>query len=115
VKDKKIKKIYLIINEQHSLLPDQRRVLEERFPEANVGHILIPAKGLDLDELRSLYSELLTKTHNISNVIVMVSPIPAIIKWLPSVYVFFNSQREKKELPNGKIIFTVAKEGWELI
>jgi hypothetical protein len=34
---------------------------------------------------------------------------------VPSWQVFHNDRREKKELPNGKVIMTVAKEGWELV
>ena len=34
---------------------------------------------------------------------------------LERVYVFHNDNREKKELPNGKIIQTVASTGWILV
>jgi hypothetical protein len=52
--------------------------------------------------------------------IVFASPIPALIKkatlefggW---VKIFHNDHREKKELPNGRIIMVVAQEGWELV
>jgi len=31
------------------------------------------------------------------------------------VHIFHNDNREKKELPNGKIIHTVAQKGWVLV
>src|SRR5690606_33351270 len=98
--------------------------------------ITIPASGLNLQEQKELVKELTQKDGNI----IFVSPIPAMMvllsrelakmeyckgeadtKCLPSgcpiikVYTFHNDRREKKELPNGKIIFTVAKEGWQLV
>jgi hypothetical protein len=30
-------------------------------------------------------------------------------------FVLHNDRREKKELPNGKVIMTVAKEGWMIV
>jgi hypothetical protein len=64
-------------------------------------------------------------------VVVFVSPIPALLlilaqrdgerfgsganDGLSCVQVFHNNKREKKELPNGKIISVTATEGWELI
>lgn len=64
--------------------------------------------------------------------VVFVSPIPYMMiqltrkeYYIPTLeYVdqtgmfiktFHNDNRDKKELPNGKIIYTVAKEGWQLV
>lgn len=52
--------------------------------------------------------------------VIFVSPIPYLIKFLAGstgtdVYVFHNDNREKKELPDGRIIQTVAKTGWQLV
>ena len=49
----------------------------------------------------------------------LASPVPALMmilrqekfKWS----VFHNDQREKKELPNGKIVMTVSKTGWVIV
>jgi hypothetical protein len=52
--------------------------------------------------------------------VVFVSPIPAMIKRLVAtkgadeVLIFCNDKREKKELPNGKVIYVVAQDGWYL-
>jgi hypothetical protein len=131
-----MKKTYIIINEQHSLLEDQERILKERFPNAKLEKVAIPAKGLNLQEITELVKELTQEDGNI----VFVSPIPAMMVLLsrelaeikyykgeadarnlssgcPDVqmFTFHNDHREKKELPNGKIIFTVAQEGWQLV
>jgi len=66
-----------------------------------------------------------------NNAVVFVSPIPYLMKELSvrsvvanevgdirtlyDVRVFHNDRREKKELPNGKIIMTVASTGWQLV
>jgi uncharacterized protein (DUF111 family) len=47
--------------------------------------------------------------------VIFVSPIPALMKLMRHWKVFHNDNREKKELPNGKIIMTVAKKGWVLV
>lgn len=52
--------------------------------------------------------------------VVFVSPVPVLLAKLSAsqvvkVHVLHNDNREKKELPNGKIISVVAKEGWELV
>jgi len=52
------------------------------------------------------------------NTIVFVSPIPYMVKELAkdaNVLVFHNDRREKKQLPNGKIIQVVAETGWQLV
>ena len=68
------------------------------------------------------------------NAVVFASPIPFMLKYLAKrsiraeylgdhaeeselykVLVFHNDKREKKELPDGRIIQTVAATGWQLI
>ena len=131
-----MEKVFIIINEQHSIMEDQEKVIKKNFPNADLEKVAIPAKGLNLQEITELVKELTQKDGNI----IFVSPIPAMMillsrelakmeyykgvadtKCLPSgcpnveVFTFHNDKREKKELPNGKIIFTVAKEGWQLV
>jgi len=105
----------IIINEQHSLLPDQKRVLNEElrgpwelFP--------VPAGGWTLAEMRD---EVLPEIGD--RPVVFVSPIPALILMLAgsragvNVWVMHNDCRVAKELPGGRVVHTVAPEGWELV
>ncbi len=110
----------IIINEQHKLLPEQQIILTETF--GTYSTLLVPATGWDKQYRDSLCKVL---TGNI----VFVSPIPGMIldlavtaalesastgKFSVKPWVFSNDTREKKELPNGTIINTVAKTGWYL-
>ena len=103
----KYKSIY-IINAQHSLLKAQSEFLPD---ECEV--LQVPASGWTLEEMKKKRSYL--RKYDL---IIFVSPIPYLIKELApwkDVKVFHNDVREKKELPNGKVIMTVAKEGWQLV
>lgn len=125
-----MKKVVLVINEQHKLLEEQRRILEERFGKWKV--LSVPANGWTLKQQEEKVSEL------IGNVIIFASPIPYMLKRLAfyqgyghedncfhangplvghgtEVLVFHNDKREKRELPDGKVVYTVAKTGWQLI
>ena len=123
-------KTTLIINEQHTLLPDQARCLEGTDYET----LLVPANGWSRTEMDYIM-------ENLDKEVIFVSPIPYMIKALAfsagvnvcsnscgpeypyaddgdykpmKVKVFCNNTREKKELPNGKIISVTAKTGWYL-
>lgn len=123
--------IKIVINEQHDLLEEQIHMLEERFG-SNVELVSVPANGWTLEEMKLVLNKLIGET------VVFVSPIPFLISALSfmggyghesnclsanghlmgegtNVFIFHNDNREKKELPNGKIVFTVAKTGWQLI
>jgi hypothetical protein len=107
--------VYVIINEQHTLMPDQIKALEKIAGEEYYNLVKIPSKGLTKDEQYEL-----SQSFNLGDTVVFASPMPALIKFvsedtLADWYVFHNDKRDKKELPNGKIIFTVAQEGWELV
>jgi hypothetical protein len=109
-----MEKALVIINEQHTLLPEQEEILA-----ANFGGFVrenIPAAGLTLPEICKLV-ERLRQENELP--IVIVSPIPALLVLLAreskDYYVFHNDNRDKKELPGGKIIFTVTKTGWVLV
>lgn len=129
---KKVKAL-VIMNETHSLLSDQKRVLEEAYSEYEI--LPVPASGWTLDEMKEKVDEIVslplpegkTKLH-----VIFVSPIPYMIMeltrrevWMPiaeyadrthiTVRIFHNDHREKKELPNGRIIQVVAQEGWVLV
>ena len=121
----------IIINEQHGLIEEQRQLLEEKFG-SNIEMLLVPASGWTLEEMETVAKDLEGET------VVFVSPIPFLLSALSfmsgyghestclsanghlmgentNVFIFHNDNREKKELPNGKVIFTVAKTGWQLI
>ena len=112
----------VIINEQHTLLPDQERILLEKFGAFEL--VKVPATGWTLEQIEEVCASL-------TGIVVFVSPIPAMIKILArrsgqdegrfdgevgdSVFVFHNDHREKKALPDGRVIMTVAQDGWVLV
>ena len=97
----------IIINEQHSLMENQKNLLSDRFET-----VKIPATGLDVAGIKKLAIELIASGDDI----VIVSPIPLLLKLLKGNFkIFHNDKRNKKELPNGKIIFVPSVEGWELL
>ena len=121
----------VIINEQHTLLDVQNEILLNRFGVDGWNTLPVPAKGWTQEEMDAIMASDIFKTKTV----VFVSPIPYLIKMLTaaamanmhlpniitrysrtveSVLLMCNDNREKKELPNGKIIFTVAKTGWYL-
>jgi len=109
-------KLYIIINEQHTLLPDQQRLIDERTEEYDsIEEVKIPSCGLNLSEMY----DLLDRLDPSKNMLLFVSPIPAMMSFIAQngdpFLVFHNDRRNKKELPNGKIIYTVAKEGWVIV
>lgn len=153
----KYEKVFLVMNEQHSLLDDQVRALEDKFGESDIERVLAPASGwskAEMDDMIDvLYLQLVQaepkfphlKDNPTANqyynftigrkptAIVFLSPIPYMVKELSQramraeigeggemfaeydVFVFHNDNRAKKELDNGKIIYTIAKEGWVLV
>jgi len=122
------RKAFVIINEQHSLLPAQIEILENRIGDYEI--IRVPAMGWTLKEQYEILQKL------VHHIVIFVSPIPYLMKQLSfyegyghmencdnglligygtQVLVFHNDKREKKELPNGKIISVVAETGWQLV
>ena len=98
----------VVINIQHSLLPQQEELLPDEYTLA-----LVPATGWDLQTIRD-------KSKKWGNrMVILVSPIPALMsiraKEALPFQTFHNDKREKKELPDGRIIHTVSHEGWELV
>ena len=111
-----MKKVQVIINEQHTLLIEQKEILDRVFDAWE--EYKVPSDGWNLKTIREK-SIALAST---SEAVVFASPIPAMIKILAghesenfSVFVFHNDKREKKELPNGKIISVTAQTGWQLV
>lgn len=98
----------VVMNEQHTILPEQENLLPDGYTLASV-----PATGWDLETIRQK-----SKKWG-DRMVILLSPIPALMsirakEGLP-FKVFHNDQREKKELPDGRIIHTVAQQGWELV
>ena len=112
-------KNYLIINEAHTLLPDQVRELREKGFD-NYEEIRIPKEGWDARTRLSLAHEWAGRGGHY----IFVSPEPVILGKLAylsvfkkdvAVYVFSNDRCVKKELPDGRIVQTIAPTGWKLV
>lgn len=119
---------YLIINEQHSLFPEQESLLRDFCPKG-YETITVPKEGWNRDEMDFWIKNLR------GNEVVFASPIPYMLAKLAYingydngadiarggtgsdwvVLVFHNDRREKKELPGGKVIQVVSSTGWELL
>jgi len=108
-----MKKVIVIINEQHQLLVNQVRILNNSYGMNNWECLKVPADGWSLEKIKRKIKKLK------GNIIIFASPIPAMIKFAMlagiEVRIFHNDNREKVELPNGKIISRVAQEGWQLV
>ena len=114
------RKTVVILNEQHKLLPLQIAALEllDSYEIMSV-----PAKGWTVQQQYEIAYDILHKVDGWGN-IVFASPVPVLLAVLSTIlsqdsryeiYVFHNDKREKKELSNGRIIYTVAQEGWQLV
>jgi len=108
-------KVLVVMNEQHTLLEDQRRVLDEKFPEWEL--FPVPAQGWTAIEMR----EIVFKFPDVF--FVFVSPVPGLMSLCARYDIHFavlhNDKRVAKEIttPDGgkKIIHSVAPTGWELV
>lgn len=118
----------VIINEQHKLLPDQHRLLNDAFP-AGWARWDIPEKGLTAEAQAAAAAELC------EHPVVIASPVPFLTARLAAIkaaraqrdlflntqinlWVFHNDKRVAKEIPDGKggvrVIHTVSPDGWIL-
>lgn len=113
-------KTTIIISEQHTLLPEQESILKEKF--GSWFTLLAPATGWVREEREIICDA-------IRGNVVFVSPIPGMIldlAWRASFesctngshtvrpWVFSNDNRDKQELPYGKVISVTAQTGWYL-
>lgn len=124
--------VLVVMNETHSLLPEQKRILETEYDGYQI--LPVPADGWTLEEMNSKVEEISTMELQEGKYyldIVFVSPIPYMMRELTRKEIFFsgeyaeqsnrfvrifhNDRREKKELPNGRIIQVVAQTGWQLV
>lgn len=105
-------KVKVIINEEHQILKEQEDILNGRFGKNSWERINVPKNGWKISQIEEVVRDMKDER------VVIISPIPLLILRLvknSTVYVFHNDVREKKELPNGKIIMTIASTGWELL
>ena len=123
-------KVNVIINQQHTLLPQQQELINKKFK--NINFIKVPSNGWTLKEQTEQVKSLLGQT------VVFVSPVPYMLASLSlwrgyglagnlqevglslkgqgtKVFLFHNDNRDKKELPNGKVISVISATGWELV
>ena len=110
-----MKKAIVVINTQHTLLDEQRQLLEKTFDSFQ--ELKVPAEGWDKSTILAQAKKLAKN----DDALVILSPIPLLLGKVTffragrGVYIFHNDRREKKELPNGKIIAVVSQTGWQLL
>lgn len=121
----------VIMNETHSLLSEQEKILEEKF--GTYEFLYVPKEGWSYEDQRRIALELLEGGRKN---IIFVSPVPVLLAFMSfykgygqagidigqpfvgcsiDLYLFHNDHREKKELPNGCIIQVVSHTGWQLV
>jgi hypothetical protein len=119
--------VLVVMNEQHSLLPEQERILRGRFGGWEV--VKVPARGWTRAEMDAIANRILGVAAAGVVHVVFVSPVPYLLARLSYiagsctnapcrnlvVWLFHNDRREKVELPDGRIIYRVPREGWELV
>lgn len=109
----------IVINEQHKLLPQQEEAIRAKWPMAKWEFEKIPANGMPSGYQERLANELFPA------IVLFVSPLPVMIRALTEIavkigsdsshpFLMVNDRREKKEV-NGKIIYTVPQDGWEIV
>lgn len=125
-------KAYVIIDERHSLLAEQKKLLNKKFNEIEI--VKISDQDLTLDKLEKIAedlhikaSEATIKGDNVfksiyykgetNNAIVFVSPEPYLLKTLAekSVFVDFYSNIPNREILYRIYIFHFENEEWQLI
>lgn len=125
-----MKRCMVILNEQHTLLPDQKRRLDEVFGDDGWETYPVPAEGWVREEIikqaEGILRNALAWKDDHDYTVVFASPVPALLvilarhsgserKPILGVFVFHNDKRIAKELPGGKSIHTVAPDGWEFV
>jgi len=123
--------VSVFLNEQHRLLVDQVAVLNEKFGADDWVIVPIPETGWNLEEQKQVIAELegdvvfascppvmvkLASVASVSNYAqgMVGTSLDSPGKSIDEVFVFANDRREKKELPNGKVISVTAQTGWYL-
>ena len=124
-------KAYVIINKSHSLLPEQQRILEEKFEEYEI--IPVPATGWTLEEMKKKAESICYKAAGAEvkymgqggkvvyfpakspgNAVIFVSPIPYLLKELAVRSI----QGDYAELATCRVYDVLVfhnDKGWQLI
>jgi hypothetical protein len=116
-----MEKKIIIMNKQHKLTPQQQDILGGAEYEI----VAVPPEGWTLDEMKEILKRLIVELEQ-GKKIVFVSPVPYLLATLSlwkgghpkspgKIAIFHNDRREKKELPDGKVVFSIPQEGWELV
>lgn len=118
---------WLVQNIQHRELPEQIELLDAEYEQVNV--VTVPPDGWTQAQVMEQADRLMRYILDGADV-VFLSPVPLLLRELAwrcgretergwaGVFVprlFHNDRREKKELPDGRIIQTVAQTGWMLL
>jgi hypothetical protein len=111
--------IVVIKNETHQLFDEQQMLIEQLATNADEIKVLeVPADGWDLQEMNRVLENF--ESYPNDTKFIFVSPIPYLLKetvkrYCDQVLIFHNDRREKKELPDGRIIQVVSSTCWQLI
>ena len=116
--------IVVIKNVTHRLFEEQQVLIEELANADEIKVLEVPADGWDLQEMNRVLENFESYPKSIlyqyDTKFIFVSPIPYLLKETAKrygnrVFVFHNDYREKKELPDGRIIQVVSATGWQLL
>lgn len=120
----------VIMNEAHSLLSEQEKILKEKFKRYEF--LYIPKNGWSKEDQQRIAKQLVNEGGNI----IFISPVPVLLGLIAfykgygqagietgqpfmgcdiNLFLFHNDHRQKKELPDGRIIQVVASTGWQLM
>ena len=112
----------IIINETHSMMDEQKSIIEERYQ--NYEFLKVPSHGWTLEEMKKIKSKIWEEYMYSSGEmnIVFVSPVPYLLKELASLGAKFSSFKslwctmtQGERTPDGRIISVVAQTGWQLV
>ena len=110
--------IVVIKNVTHRLFEEQQVLIEELANADEIKVLEVPADGWDLQEMNRVLENF--ESYPNDTKFIFVSPIPYLLKETAKRYgdrtlVFYNFYREKKELPDIRIIQVVTSTVCQLI
>ena len=110
-----------VINKAHSLMVEQEQILNSLTSEGDdLIRVDVPEEGLTLEEQIHMAYAIMDEMNK-GDYLVFVSPVPCMVGYVTArldisknMLIFGNDTREKKELPNGRIVQVISKTGWYL-
>ena len=110
-----------VINKAHSLMVEQEQILNSLICEGDdLIRVDVPEEGLTLEEQIHMAHAIMDEMNK-GDYLVFVSPVPCMVGYVTTrldisknMLIFGNDTREKKELPNGRIVQVISKTGWYL-